>query len=77
MPHLPVEHVTSREVEGPKVVLVYWNETDVNPPVGGVRGRVSRRETAYTLCVCVCVCVCVHVDVARKVCACVLFVQCE
>ena len=50
LPHLPVEHVTPREVEGPKVVLVYRNETDVNPPVGGVRGGVSWRESAYTLC---------------------------
>ena len=48
--HFPVEHVTPREVEGSEIVLVYRNETDVNPPVGGVRGSVSWREAAHTLC---------------------------
>ena len=49
--HLFVEHVTSSEVEGTEVVLVYRNKTNVDSSVGGVGGRVGGGQTTYSLCV--------------------------
>ena len=49
--HLFVEHVTSSEVEGTKVVLVYWYKTNVDSSVGWFGGRVGRGKATYALCV--------------------------